>query len=109
MMNNITLVGKIVDKKINQDNILTVDVSVSRKYKNSDGVYDADIIPVQITGSTAESTNSYCRIGDIIGIRGSLKNNDGNINVCTDKVTFITVKKEIEDKETSKDDSDYAL
>lgn len=86
-MNFITLVGRITSFKGNE-----VTVSVNRNYKNEDGIYMSDLIPVCLGINMTDQMTKYCKIGDVIGVKGRLENRDGII-VMAEKVSFISSKK----------------
>ena len=86
-MNLITLVGRIESFKGNK-----VTVSVNRNYKNEDGIYMSDLIPVCLGINMTEQMTKYCKIGDVIGVKGRLENEDGII-VMAEKVSFLSSKK----------------
>ena len=86
-MNNVVLVGRITRFEGNE-----VTVSVNRNYKNEDGIYMSDSIPVRLRANIGEKMVDFCKIGDVIGVKGRLENRDGVV-VMADKVSFISAKK----------------
>lgn len=99
MLNQVILVGRVIEK-----NKETVKISTTRPYKNEYGVYENDYIDVVIPeGSMRDSFSDYCNIGDVIGIRGSLRTNEGGQSyILTEKLTFLSSSnnKKEEDIET---------
>lgn len=98
MLNQIILVGRLVDKPIVEENengqkIATVNLAVPRSFKNSDGEYETDFIPCILWNSVAATTCEYCRKGDLIGIKGRLQCTTDKLNVIAEKVTFLSSKK----------------
>ena len=105
-MNNVTLVGRLTeDPKVKESSDGTfrtvINVAVSRDYRNSDGIYEADFIKCVLWNGIASATKDYCHKGDVVGIKGRLQTrNYENENkekkylteVIVDKVTFITSK-----------------
>lgn len=91
MLNQVVLVGRIENMET-VDEVTTITIIVPRAYKNVDGNYDSDHIPVQITGNMATNTLQYCKVADIIGIRGALRNVgiSDRIELVADKVTFLS-------------------
>lgn len=85
-MNNIVIVGRIASFKGNE-----VTISVNRNYKNEDGIYMSDLIPVCLGINMTEQMTKYCKIGDVIGVKGRLENRDGII-VMAEKVSFLSSK-----------------
>lgn len=91
MLNQVVLVGRIESMET-VDEVTTVTIIVPRAYKNIDGNYDSDHIPVQITGNMATNTLQYCKVADIIGIKGALRNVgiSDRIELVAEKVTFLS-------------------
>lgn len=86
-MNNVILVGRITSFEGNE-----VTVSVTRNYKNEDGIYMSDSIPVRLSANIGEKMKEFCRIGDVIGVKGRLENR-GEVVVMAEKTTFVSPKK----------------
>ena len=86
-MNNVILVGRITRFEGEE-----VTVSINRNYKNEDGIYMSDLIPIHLGINIAEKMVDFCKIGDVIGVKGRLENRDGVV-VMADKVSFISAKK----------------
>ena len=86
-MNTIVLVGRITSFEGNE-----VTISVNRNYKNEDGIYMSDSIPVRLSANIGEKMQDFCKIGDVIGVKGRLENR-GEVVVMTDKVSFLSAKK----------------
>ena len=86
-MNNVILVGRITSFEGNE-----VTVSVTRNYKNEDGIYMSDSIPVRLSANIGEKMKEFCRIGDVIGVKGRLENR-GEVAVMAEKTTFVSPKK----------------
>lgn len=86
-MNNVILVGRITDFEGNE-----VTISVTRNYKNEDGIYMSDLIPIWLSANIGEKMKEFCEIGDVIGVKGRLENRAGVV-VMADKVSFISSKK----------------
>lgn len=91
MLNQVVLVGRIESMET-VDEVTTVTIIVPRAYKNIDGNYDSDHIPVQITGNMATNTLQYCKVADIIGIKGALRNVgiSDRIELVAEKITFLS-------------------
>lgn len=88
MLNQVVLVGRI--KMININELV---ISVSRNFKNENGEYEDDDIKVYVAISIQNNINEYCKIGDIIGIKGRIERNN---RIVAEKVTFLSSKKESE-------------
>ena len=119
-MNNVILVGRLVDDlKVSTTEtgktVTTATIAVSRSYKNSDGIYETDFIRCVLWNGIANSAAEYCKVGDVIGVKGRLQtsnyedeNNEKHYitQVIADKITFLskakakTVESPEEEKET---------
>ena len=86
MLNQCILVGRI--KEIKDDHIV---VAVGRPFKNEKGIYDTDMIRVEISGNLAKNTLEFCTKGDLVGIKGRI--GQGN-KVYVEKITFLSSKKQ---------------
>lgn len=84
MLNQFMLAGRIA--KIEQGKVV---VAVPRSYKNDEGIYDTDIIPVTIKGNIEENTREYCRKGNLIGIKGNISCLDNNLELVAEKLSFL--------------------
>lgn len=107
MLNQIVLVGRLVqDPEIkeleNGNKVSYITLAVPRSYKNSDGIYETDFIPVKLYEGIAESTTKYCKKGNIIGVKGRVqtKQEEGKniIEIIAEKVTFLSSRKETEEE-----------
>lgn len=120
MLNNVILVGRLtanpeIIEVENSKKITTIILAVNRNFKNSDGTYDTDFIRCILWNNVASTTTEYCRVGDVVGIKGRLqtsKYEDENqkvhyiTDVIAERVTFLSTNKkqekipeEINDKE----------
>ena len=111
MLNNVILVGRLTqDPEITEieegKKVTTVILAVNRNFKNADGVYDTDFIRCILWNSVASTTTEYCRVGDVIGVKGRLqtsKYEDENkkthyiTDVIEERVTFLSTNKKHED------------
>ena len=102
MLNSLILVGRLtkdIDIKETESGkkVGTLSLAVPRSFKNMDGVYETDFINCTLWEEKAKLTKEYCKVGDIVGIRGRLQSNvtktdDGSryaLEVVADKVTFL--------------------
>ena len=96
MMNQVIMVGRIVKIETEEKTIVTI--AVTRQFKNSDGEYETDFVPVMLLGTVSETTLEYCKKGDIIGIRGRVQMEEGKIVLVADRVTFLSSKKDDKDE-----------
>lgn len=107
MLNQAVLVGRIAQdpelrKTDNGNSVSNITLAVPRSYKNSEGQYDTDFVSCVLWKGVAESTVSYCKKGDLVGIKGHIqtrKYEDTNENihqvteVIAEKVTFLSSKR----------------
>lgn len=103
-MNYVTLVGRLTaDPEVKEYDKghyrTTINIAVSRDYRNSDGIYETDFINCVLWNGIATATKDYCHKGDVVGIKAKLQsrnyeNDNGEkktiMEVVADKVTFIT-------------------
>ncbi len=115
MLNNVILVGRLTQDpeivEIEKDKkVTTVILAVNRNFKNSDGIYETDFIRCILWNSVASTTTEYCRVGDVIGVKGRLqtsKYEDENkkthyvTDVIAERVTFLSTNKKQEKNEDS--------
>ena len=101
-MNIVTLVGRVTKIDTMYDNDtpkIKVTMAVHRDYKNEDGIYEVDFLPVTATGTIAEKVKEYAKIGDVMSVRGSLQfekhiNEDNGyvsekLEIIANKVSFL--------------------
>ena len=109
-MNTVALVGNLCrDNSVtyssgdNARMFLRNTIAVQRKYKNKEGKYESDFIPIVMSGSTAEFVNKFFTKGMKIGIIGEIRtgsytNKDGvkvyTTDVVVDSAEFVTSKGE---------------
>ena len=98
MLNQVVLVGRIQNEfevqMSERGKQLTLILEVNRNYKNLDGEYDIDYIPVKILITMVDRVVENCSKGDLIGVKGrltKLKNDD--LELLAEKVTFLSSKK----------------
>lgn len=101
MLNQTILVGRIAEEptleEIEGKKKMLITLAVPRNYKNMNGEYDTDFIPVKLFGNVAENTKEYCKVGDMVGVKGRLSRlNNRNLEVVAEKVTFLATRKEEE-------------
>ena len=92
MSNMIYLVGRIVnDPTIKKDEkYIEVTIAVARSFKNEEGVYETDLIPVVMWKGIADNVCEYCHKGDLIGIKGRIERLENEeLRLVADKVSFL--------------------
>lgn len=99
MMNMFTIVGRInndikIEKNENGVSTMILEVNVTRSYKNTEGIYEADIIEVKLWNGIANNTQEYCRKGDLVGIKGRIQQTGDKTELIAEKLTFLSSSKE---------------
>lgn len=118
-MNKVELVGGIVrDPEIryttgeNAMAIARFTIACQRRFKNSEGNYEADFISCQAFGKTAEFIEKYFKKGSKIGITGRIQtgsytNKEGQkvytTDVVVDEVEFVGSKSSNSENNTTAD------
>lgn len=97
MLNQVVVVGRITSNPVVrelEDNrkVNTITLAVPRSFKNSEGEYETDFIPVILYQGIAERVVEYCEKGDLIGIKGRIQSRDDKIEIIAEKVTFLSSK-----------------
>lgn len=105
-MNQLVLVGRIVKEveKVeleSEKKCYVMTIAVQRQFKNPEGVYETDFVPVILWNAIGENTKEYCHKGDVIGVKGRIQTTNNNIEVIADKVTFLSSKKGEDDGENN--------
>ena len=97
MLNQLVLVGRLKEMEIiesEEGKKYNIVIAVPRSFKNAEGEYETDFIPIKLFGSIAENTFEYCKKGDLVGIKGRVEANNNGINIIAEKITFLSSKKE---------------
>lgn len=114
-MNQVILVGRLTkDPEIIEledgKKVTSMILAVHRSFKNVDGVYETDFIRCVLWNNVASTTTEYCKVGDVLGVKGRLQTSsyedkDGNkkyvMDVMAEKVTFLSTRKNEIEKETN--------
>ena len=72
-MNNVSLIGRLANEPvIHQGNteVVTVLLAVKRSYKSKQ---NTDFIPLSLFNKTAQTLTRYTKVGDLIGISGTIR------------------------------------
>lgn len=100
MLNQVVIVGRLVEKPILEENkngkkVCNITLAVPRSYKNADGIYETDFIKCTLWNGIAENTTEYYNKGDLVGVKGRLQCLSGNeFQLVAEKVTFLSSRKE---------------
>lgn len=106
MMNQVMLVGRLVDKveikeSENGKKVANITLAVPRSYKNADGIYETDFVECVLWEAIAQNTSEYCQKGDMIGVKGRIETStyeDENgekrkiTQVMVERLTFLSSK-----------------
>lgn len=106
-MNQVVLVGRMtsnpnVIETENGKKYTVINLAVQRAFKNQDGIYETDFIRCILWNGIASNTCEFCKIGDVIGIKGRLQNRiyeNSNeetqyiTEVIAERVTFLSSNK----------------
>ena len=94
MNNQVILIGRIVnDLTIDSDTKnCEVTIAINRAFKNEDGIYETDYIPVILKGNIAKNVVEYCKKDDLIAIRGRIARINEPMQIIADKVSFLSSK-----------------
>lgn len=99
MLNNVVLVGRVNNdiEKIEEDQKTTyrLTLKISRNFKNQNGEYETDLVPIELTGYIGSNVFEYCEIGDIIGAKGRIQTNENGIHVMAERITFLSNDKKL--------------
>ena len=110
MLNQVVLVGRLTNdievKEVeNNKKVSTIVLAIPRSFKNQEGIYETDFINCTLWNIIAENTAEYCKKGDLVGVKGRIQTNeiekeDGTkeykLEIFTEKITFLSTKKEEE-------------
>lgn len=103
MHNQVFLIGRITGEPVRKEledgkRVVELTIASQRTYKNEEGIYETDFVPVILWNAIADNVLEYCRKGDLVGVKGRIEtnmDNDGTykMNVVADKVTFLASKR----------------
>lgn len=82
-----TLVGRLADI---QDNAFVM--NVPRTYKNEEGIYENDQFVIEVSKNIHNNMIEYCKVGDMVGVKGMLESKDFRVYLKADKITFLSSK-----------------
>lgn len=103
MLNQTILVGRLTqdlkEELIDEERkAYFITIAVQRNYKNENGEYETDFIPIELGDNIGKNVCNYCKKGDILGIKGRTEsiNDNGSykVRIVAEKVTFLSSKKE---------------
>lgn len=106
MLNQIVVVGRLVrDPELRETEsgkkVTNITLAIPRSYKNAKGEYETDFIDCTLWTGIAENTVTYCRKGDLLGIKGRIQTRNYETKeekkryvteVVAEKVTFLSTR-----------------
>lgn len=97
MLNQTVLVGRIVKdpviEEIEDRKYCNITLAVQRSFKNAEGIYEEDIIPITLYQTIAHNAVDYCKKGDLVGVKGRIQAKENEIEIVAEKLTFLSSKK----------------
>ncbi|HHT39409.1 MAG: single-stranded DNA-binding protein [Acholeplasmatales bacterium] len=103
MLNQVILIGRLThdpELKILDDGkkVLSFQIAVQRCFKNLDGIYETDFIPVTLWQGLAENLSQYCVKGTLIALRARLQmkhvkyqdNDYKTLELIGERVTYLS-------------------
>ena len=90
MLNEVILVGRLVDdlKQIKKPPE-KITIETIRGYKNANGLYDSDLIEVQIWRGISQTLMYQAHQGSLITIKGRLEQNQTKMEIVAEKVSLL--------------------
>lgn len=92
MLNQFVVVGRVTKYRKIDNSHAKLKIIVNRDFKNNEGLYESDVIPIELTGSIMDNVQQYCKKGDIVGIKGRMMNRNNLLILKADKVSFLASK-----------------
>lgn len=105
-------IAKDIQTSQNGENTMArTSIAVQRNFKNKDGNYDADFIPIVAFGKQAEFLDAHFTKGDVLYVQGNIRtgsyiNKDGQkvytTDVFVDQIDFVPGSKKDGEEKTEK-------
>ncbi len=92
MLNQVILVGRIISlPKEDKKGLYSMQLAAQNGYKNEQGEYDTNFIKLYLSKTIAQPVIDYCKIGDSIGARGSIRRLTGEkTRIVIEKVIYLS-------------------
>lgn len=105
MRNMAYLIGKLTNnielEKEDDKDKARITLAVVREYKNEEGVYETDYIDVELYGTLATHTEKYCKKGDLVGLKGRIRNvnteHGSTTVIVAERITILSSASELEE------------
>lgn len=110
-MNNLSLVGRLTADPILKEldggkKVSNITLAVQRPFKNYEGIYETDFIPITLWQGLAESLSTYCVKGSQIAVSGRMQMKSSffhdkpiqTIEIIGEKVSFLSSPKNDEEE-----------
>ncbi len=91
-MNNLMIVGRVEKFPIinEKENCVEFTIKVERNYRNENGEYETDFIPIKIFGSMKQGVLDYCKENDVIAVKGRLSRlKNKNLEIAVEKISYL--------------------
>jgi len=100
-MNNLMILGRIEKSPIinEKENCVEFTIKVERNYRNKNGEYETDFIPIKIFGSMKQGVLDYCKENDVIAVKGRLsKLRNEKLEIVVEKLSYIASGKDFQNE-----------
>lgn len=78
-MNVVLLIGRLTQdveiREYSNGKVARITLAVRKDFKNSDGTYDTDFLPITLWEGVAATCKEYCKKGSLISIKCRLEMN----------------------------------
>lgn len=102
MHNCVYLLGKLANdptvEKSGRKKYILMNVTVENIIKDKENGYEIDTIPAEIYFTNFETYLDHIHSGDLVGIRGFIKNRNGILVIICDKLSFLSRKNNEDDE-----------
>lgn len=91
MINQLFLLGQIKEMPILVANSKSIKfkIEVRRNYKNIEGVFEKDIFDCYLWIAISKKISLYCKVGDIVAVKGRLVDDNGNCHILAEQVILL--------------------
>lgn len=91
MLNQVVIVGKLHRTEIlgSDKTYAVIYLLVERNFKNVDGEYEVDLIPIHLKNSIAEHAADL-ESGELVGIKGRVEQENGFTRIVTEKLSILS-------------------